>query len=372
MGRWRAMWLVAAAAAIAVGPPFAPAQVRGQVNIGSPGTLRDVGSSGVVATFRNTSYGLGALQSPVGAPSSNLLRSAMESRASYTISRPGGDSFLGQPSVSLTPLPGSGMRLSRPMLAGSPGLYAGGSGEDPLASDSRLLKATSTYLNALGGNQDVGIATRLSPIISLVTGGDDQFSTYMEEGEKAFRAGDYDNAMERFKMANTVNPKNPDCLLSLAHASFAISRNSYYRAAYYLTRALKFMPDMPLLPIQPQAFYASPEQYTQRIDWLDKHLQSNPFDNDAFFVAAYFRWFQQDFEGARLALEKARRGKINPDLREAVNTFWDGMKASGKLSGTAEGSGASEPPAGPSSQPTLTPPLLPMESPTTAPAASAR
>lgn len=93
---------------------------------------------------------------------------------------------------------------------------------------------------------------------------------------------------------------------------------------------------------------------------MGTHLASSPFDSDAFFVAAYFHWFDGDIDGARQALAKARRGKINDDLREAIDAFWDGMKASGKVSGTLDGlppPPTSEPqapssrPAGPTEKP---------------------
>ena len=353
MSGWKVTLVAAATMAAMAG--YAYAQGRGEVTISGPGQLRGVGTGGAVGIFQSYSFGVGSLQS--GAASyTNPLRSAMESAASYNISRPD----IGTPSGGLTPLDltPSGGRAYSPVGGGSPALLrsSGASAFDDLGSSSRMLQATSSYIGSLGGSPDVGIAARLAPVTSLVGGGGDQFSTYMSEGEKAFLAGNFEAAMERYAMANTINPKNPESLLSLAHVSFAMSRNSYYRAAYYIGQALKFMPDLPLVPLQPRAFFAKPQDYTERIDWLNKYLQTHPFDNDAFFVAAYFRWFDQDVEGARLALLKARGGKIAPDLQEAIDTFWDGMKASGKIGGTLENPTiVREPSPAPTSQPTSTP-----------------
>jgi tetratricopeptide (TPR) repeat protein len=353
MSGQKVRWL--AVAAIWAAATCVYAQVRGEVTIRSPGNFRSVGTGGAVGSFQGYSYGLGALQTP-SAAYINPLRSSIESRASYAAGRP---DYQVTPST-LAPLdltPGGG-RLYNP-IGGSPTLLRGRGAsayDEDLSSGSRMLRATSSYLNSLGGSPETGIAGRLTPITSLVGGSGDQFSTYMSEGEKAFLAGNFDMAMERFKMANTINPKNPESLLSMAHASFAMSRNSYYRAAYYLGQALKFLPELPLAPLQPKAFFAQPKDYAERIDWLNKHLQTHPFDNDAFFVAAYFRWFDQDVEGARLALLKARSGKVAPDLQEAVDTFWAGMKASGKIGGMLESPTTVAGPSGvPSSQPTSAP-----------------
>ncbi|MCJ7543294.1 MAG: hypothetical protein MUP47_01805 [Phycisphaerae bacterium] len=339
--------------ALAAGTTWAFAQARSGVQVTTPGAMRGIGERGAVATFRQYSYGLGALQAPTVTPAANPLRSAIESRAVYNIARGGGEAPSPMGRSLLAPLP-TGLRLYQPAPTVTSDLGAVGYGAPPSTSGSRLLRATSSYLSTLGGQQEVGIATRLGPITSLASGQADQFSTYMSQGEKAFRSGDFEEALEQFKMANSIDPKNPESLLSLAQTTFALSRSSYYRASYYLSRAVKYLPELPLAPLEPKSFFASQEQYTERLDGLDKHLASNPFDNDAFFVAAYFHWFDGDVEGARAALAKARRGKISDDLREAVDAFWDGMKASGKVSGTLDGL-PPPPPAGPqapSSQPT--------------------
>lgn len=324
--------------ALAAGATCAYAQARSRVPFRQPGHLRGVGDTGAVATFRNYSYGLGALQAPRVTPSANPLRSAIESRAVYNITRPVGGGVTTPVGRSLlSPLP-TGSRVYQPTVGAGTDLAAGAYGGRAGPAESRLLKATSSYLSTLGGQQDVGIATRIGPITSLASGEGDQFSTYMSQGEAAFRSGDFEAALEHFKMANSIDLKNPETLLSLAHTTFALSRRSYFRASYYLSRAMKYLPELPLAPLEPKGFFPSPEQYAEQLRWLDEHLASNPFDNEAFFVSAYFRWFDGDVAGARRALAKARRGKISDDLREAIDAFWDGMKASGKVSGTLDGS----------------------------------
>lgn len=340
------------AAVIAVGAGWAFAQARSSVQLSTPGQFRGLGDSNSVATFRSYSYGLGALQAPAVTSSSNPLRSAIESAAVFDIARPGGGGVaapVGRMTFGASP---TGSRLYQPLVGIQPSSGGGYGGASTIGSGSRLLKATSSYLNTLSGGQGMGIATRVGPITSLASGESDQFSTYMSQGEKAFRAGDYEAAMDSFQSANGIDPKNPESLLSLVHTSFAMSRASYFRTSYYLARAIKFLPELPLAPLEPKSFFPSQEAYKERLGWLDKHLAANPFDNDAFFVSAYFRWFDGDVDGARQALAKARRGKIGNELTEAIDTFWDGMKASGKVSGTLDGLPEPSPAPAPTSQPT--------------------
>jgi tetratricopeptide (TPR) repeat protein len=162
----------------------------------------------------------------------------------------------------------------------------------------------------------------------------------MAEGEKAFRAGDFRKAHNEFQSANCIGGKDPESLLSLAHAAFARSMFSYKEAALHLRRALKYLPELPLIPLQPGTFYGEePEgidRYVERITRLEKHTAKSPYDADALLLLAYFRWFEQDVEAARnalaTALAAASKTKDSEQL-EAINIFWDGMLASGKVTG---------------------------------------
>ena len=61
-----------------------------------------------------------------------------------------------------------------------------------------------------------------------------------------------------------------------------------------------------------------------------------PSDADARLILAYFRWFEGDVDTAHealaIALFLASRSS-NAEQIEAVNTFWKGLVASGKVAG---------------------------------------
>ena len=196
------------------------------------------------------------------------------------------------------------------------------------------LFATSKYLGSLGGGEVQEESS--SFITSLVSGESDMFSSYMSKGEKAFKEGDYQAAFDQFRLANSLDPRNPESLLSLMHTSFAISRWSYFRTYYFLSRAIKCLPELPMTPLDPKGFFGSPEQYASQLKDLEDHVRSVPSDAEAQVVLAYFRWFDKDFDGARSALNEARKiaGK---EIVETIDLFWDGMKASGKVSGLLDG-----------------------------------
>ena len=347
--------LVLLIAATMVGQPPAAGQVRHEVQLTSPGYMRDVGSSGNVQTFRIYSYGLGSLENPSVSPADNLLRSSIESPAIYSVTRSGGLGVTPMGGASLLAPPATGGRVYSPLASAIPDL-SGAGGVPLLAGEgvtaTPLQKATSSYLTSVGAYQTpTATVEQPAPITSMASASNDRFSSYMTEGEKAFKAGDFNTALERFQMANTIDAKNTESLLSLAHASFAMSRNSYFRTAYYITRAIKYLPELPMVPLQPKAFFGNEEIYADRLARLEQYLEATSGDQAAYLVLAYFRWFDKDVRGAADALAKAQREKSDAEIAEAAKAFWDGMKASGKVSGTLESPVFADQAAPPASQP---------------------
>jgi hypothetical protein len=119
----------------------------------------------------------------------------------------------------------------------------------------------------------------------------------------------------------------------MAHATFAMSRGSYVSASYYVRQALKYFPELPVVPLQPKAFFGQPAEYVNKLTLLEQHVRERPNDAEARFLLGYFRWFEGDSQAAQEALTQtfalARR-----DLRNDVKSFWNGMVATGKVSGT--------------------------------------
>jgi hypothetical protein len=173
------------------------------------------------------------------------------------------------------------------------------------------------------------------PIKSLVPVGGGLYHDYIESGEKAFQAGDYTVAFSKFRMANYIGQKDPESLLSMSQAQFG--GKCYPLAAYYLRQALRYMPRLPMLPLRPKAFYGDPSVYVQNVQDLDGYLVGHPRDTDALLLRAYYAWFDADAIDspgvARDSLRKALAGNNTPDVTLAIEAFWEGMVASGKVKG---------------------------------------
>ena len=333
------------------------ARTRGKsVTISQAGRLQDVGGRGKLSAPRSLSYGLGGLQKP-GAPTGPLQRSLAV-----------GSSFALRSSIGGRGSPGTALRSNilrpsgpgRPRSDGkagasppivpvpAPGTGAGGKRIQPFSLSpqggkgiSAALLASKTDLAAARAFiQSVGKAGGAldksdQPITSLVPDQGGRYRNYMARGEEHFRSGDFAFAFTQFRLANDIIGRSPETLLSMAHAKFATARLSYASAAFYLRKALKYLPELPLAPLRPKAFYNNPATFGEHIFHLEDHLEKSPYDGEALLLLAYFRWFtdEPDVKTARSALSKALAVSHTDETTEAIETFWDGMVASGKVSG---------------------------------------
>jgi hypothetical protein len=315
-------WAVLAAGVVA--------ESRVGVSIKSPGQLQS-SVGGVTSMFRSHSYGLGSLQAPSGGPSTNILRSSIESRANWTMRSSSGG--LPSPTGPIMPAaPKAG--LAAYQSAFKPLAYGEGSALPGRTYGTRVPSAMNVAQDYLATIAKTSLPQGGPvPITSMAPGEGGPVGDYMTKGEKAFREGDYETALREFQKANAIDGKRPEVLLSLAHASFAAAGSSYYRTSFYLRKAMKYLPELPLAPLSPKSFFASEAQYTACLVRLEDRIKRFPRDADSHLILAYFRWFDQDVAAARQALEEAHKYGKSPEMIEAVKTFWDGMVASGKVSG---------------------------------------
>jgi tetratricopeptide (TPR) repeat protein len=278
--------------------------------------------------FRSNSYGLGGLQAS-GSPSANVLRSSIESRANYTVR-----AYAGLPEpigLAMPALPQAGgdyQPAFRPSAYMDRSALAAPTYSAPATS---ALNTAADYLAAIGA--PIAPQTGSEVITSMAPREKGALGEYVAKGEKAFREGDYEAALKEFQKAYAVDSKNPETLLSLAHACFAATGSSYYRTSYYLRKALKYLPELPLAPLSPKSFFGDESQYASKLARLEDRTKRFPNDADSYLALAYFRWFDRDVEGARQALAQARRYAKSAEMTASVATFWDGMVASGKVSG---------------------------------------
>ena len=316
----------------------AAAQSRKQVGMVSPGYIRIIGDTSSSYYLRRYAYGLGQVEGYSPAPGGDVLRSSITGSASFSINRPS----------ALTPQSGSSAETSggtRSHLWRKPGaiepitpLHSSRSRVPlELQTEDLALAVASEYFEETESSSSL-LKKGSGPITSLVPQRESPFAAYLAKGEKAFREGRFEDALDQFLYANKFGPRVPEGLVSLAHCSFAVSNYSYGRAAFYLKESLKYFPELALTPLRPKAFYGDPDKFVEQLMRLEDHVSKDPEDTEALLVLAYFRWFQEnpDAKTVQIALTQAMdvaTPKGDRSTIEAVETFWNGIVAAGKASG---------------------------------------
>lgn len=345
-------WLV-----VACWAPRACGQARSTVSMNSVGRLRRIGENTSGYTFGQYSYGIGSLRSGGGAPSGVLSGSL--SRGSFSLRR---SPALGLSSALRSNISSSGLGGSRrsrraaanagikiapastgSRLYGATGLKmvlgaVAGKTRPMNPSVAASLGAVDGYLSSLAASPTPGAALTggTRSITSFVPAEKSIFADFIASGERAFRAGNFGEAFDRFQLAGYIASRAPETLLSMAQAKIAVSRFSYSSASHYLKEALKYFPELPLAPLKPRGFYGKEVTYVEHLIRLEEYLDNNPYDADAALCMAYLRWFDGDADATRAALSKALGTAIashDAGMIEAVNIFWDGCIASGKVAG---------------------------------------
>jgi hypothetical protein len=322
--------LLAAGVAMVVASLPLPAQLRNTFGPGQSGvTIHKPGDVGGSANFR--AYSSGSSPSQYGAPDTNVLSNGYDSTTPFKFNykdEPGQSSTLGP---ALAPSGGS-QSIYQTLTGGVP--------DAPLSDGavSSLLKRRSTLWFSEDYNRNVSQLKKDAagkPITSLVPDGAGLYHDYIQSGEQAFRLKQYSLAFTRFRMACYIGMNDADSLLSMSHAQFA--GKSYPLAAYYFRQTLNRLPKLASLPIRPKMFYEDRSEYVENIQGLDDHLSKKPQDSEAQLLRAYYAWFDADQSDgpaiARHALEMALAGNRGPELTQAIESFWAGMTATGKVKG---------------------------------------
>jgi len=306
------------------------AQTRRDISISQVGVLHQPGDRSPTRTFQNYSYGLGSLQGSSPGSGGDVLRSTIAGQGTFLISRPGG-APTGLSAGALTDLPrspGVARRYTDEFrISDMGGLHKGTGGDTSAFSSARA------YLDAIGASSALSV-TSAQPITSLAPNDASRYSDCMKQGERYFRAREYQRAYNEFQLASLIDDRDPSSLLSMCHAMFAMSRYSYASSAHYLRQAMKFFPELPTVPLQPRGFYGQPADYAERMAILEDHLRKMPSDAEGYLLLAYHRWFDGDVEAACEAVSKAYSAG-NAGMKEDIEKYlWKGMLATGKVFGT--------------------------------------
>jgi tetratricopeptide (TPR) repeat protein len=311
-------------------------------------SLAAPGRSSGTYTFSDYSYGLGNLRSSYKAPGTNLLRSSIYGPATPSLRRRGGGAVGG--TLSSTPLQGRPGAIQYTPLGGLTPVTAP-RGTSPLMGASGLGEM-GMYFATPGVGHGVTLGDRDKPITSFIPDEPSEYRKYMAAGETLFRAGRFTRAFDQFKLANYLVSDDVGALLSMAHAKFAVG--SYASGSFYLQAALRYMPELPLVPLRPKGFYGQEARYEADLEKLGKYLERHPDNPDANLLLTYFSWFDQDEELARKSIERAdrvaKKTKSKQSLTEAIDIFRRGMDAVRELRSASEPPATTQPGATDSSQ----------------------
>ncbi|MHC4982219.1 MAG: hypothetical protein ACYTF6_03500 [Planctomycetota bacterium] len=339
--------LLGLCAAVCLPAGQAAAQSRRQAGYSSPGdSFSTVGRTQATASFLDHSYGLGEI--PKQVPGENVLRSSIGYAPNFSFNV----GAAAPASQGQTLDPSRISRSVRVMSAGesdAPGLDRYRSGLPFIQDTEKLALSVANEYFEIIESSSTSLSKDSQPVTSLVPKKRTQFASLLEKGENAFSAGHFEEALQQYQFASNINSRIPESLVSLSHATFALSRYSYGRTAFYLREALKYFPELPLTPLRPRDFYGDPASFVDRWLQLEDHIQQHPEDVDALLMVAYFKWFDErpDLKGVRNALARALEVANREGDRytiEAVETFWGGIVATGKASGQLVTSSEAKPP----------------------------
>ena len=316
------------------------AQNRHRVQFSPVGRVRRIGDNYNSRTFQAFSFGLDSLRTASRGPGTDLLRSSIGDPADLQLRRSGiGRSpSLGRAGFS-TRRPGS-RRLFQPAgsaldgaggaLSGLPSAKRGAPGiaiPRGMANQRTALLAATTYMAAINAAAGVKLTAGQGdkPISSLVPEEPSLYQGYMAMGDSAFRDGDFEKAFNKFKLANHIDRHDPESLLSMAHSCFGAGR--FPSAGLYLRQALKYLPELALVPLNIRGFFGSEEHFDEKFAHLITTVGKGTGSADIFLVVAYFRWFDGQPQAAKDALNTARNMASRKDVKEAIDIFARGVAA---------------------------------------------
>jgi len=138
-------------------------------------------------------------------------------------------------------------------------------------------------------------------------------ASYLENGNKAMAAKDYDTAVNEYTKASEVDSKNPSPLVFLANAF--ILKPDYRKAEANLNKALKLNEDYQPAYEAYSALYFKEKRYKDSIDWAKKGLGFFPKSERLFNRLGLAQWKLGDLKSAALSFRRA--SEINPKFVES-------------------------------------------------------
>jgi tetratricopeptide (TPR) repeat protein len=138
-------------------------------------------------------------------------------------------------------------------------------------------------------------------------------ASYLENGNKAMAAKDYNLAVEEYTKASKVDVKNPSPLVFLANAY--ILKSDFRNAEASLNKSLKLNEDYQPSYETYSALYYKERRYKDSIAWAKKGLSAFPKSERLFNRLGLAEWKLGDLKSATLSFRKA--SEINPKFVES-------------------------------------------------------
>ena len=149
--------------------------------------------------------------------------------------------------------------------------------------------------------------------------------TYFEEAVKAFEAGDYSTAADKFAEATDLAPD--DKILPFAHVQALFADKKYLHAAVVLREALAKVPAEEEGVFYPRGLYPEEDTLFEQIDQLAEAVPLRGFDPDLQLLLGYqllgvgsIEEAAEPLQQASLNPANATSAKILLDLLEKIET----------------------------------------------------
>lgn len=137
----------------------------------------------------------------------------------------------------------------------------------------------------------------------------------VEEGDKLYYVGEFNEAIEIFNEAIELNPYNA---MAYTHRGFTYNDlNRYEQAIADLNRAIELDPQFELAYNNRGIAYAKCEQYERAIYDFGKTIELNPKDATTYYNRGLVYILIQQFDRALADYDKALR--LDPDFADAYN-----------------------------------------------------
>lgn len=125
---------------------------------------------------------------------------------------------------------------------------------------------------------------------------------FVEYGDKQFKQGDYRDAADRYRKAESQAPEIPDIHFRLGFAQMGAGR--YADAVAAMREGLRLKPNWPDSGFVLEELYPTPEAKRNVFRQLHAHLNENPTDADAQFLLAVMQHFDGQTEAAELGFRR--------------------------------------------------------------------